>query len=92
MVNMSRQKPKPPKPPSPADAWQRATNEKCARAMALWLKETVNTQRPINTLKLEELVAMAENCVSAFIIELLRRPRDEMTKEERELYVALLSC
>lgn len=89
---MKRRAPPPRKiPPTPADVWQAATNEKCARAIAAWLKATVNTARPINTLKLDELKAMADNVVAAFIVEASLRVNEDVSDEERERLAAILS-
>jgi hypothetical protein len=84
---------KPPQKFAPTvdDVWAAETNEKCARAIATWLKGTVNTARPINTLKLEELKAMAENVVSIYLVEVSQRVAVAPTREERERAAAILS-
>lgn len=78
-------------PPTADDIWQDQTNEKCARAMALWLKGSINTQRPINTLKLEEMKAMAQTVISEFIVEASHRVRADVSDEERQRIAAILT-
>lgn len=79
------------RPPTVDDAWATATREKCARAIAGWLKQTANTQRPINTLKLDELMCMAEAATACFIVEASRRVADPVTpEEEKKALLALL--
>lgn len=84
------EKPLPPRPPSPSDVWEKATLEKCARAIAHWLKGSVNTKRPINTLKLPELEAMAQNVLSTWIVEMSQRVETAPTKEEKDRIAAIL--
>jgi hypothetical protein len=78
-------------PPTADDVWQAETNEKCARSIAAWLKATVNTQRPINTLKIEELKSMADNVLATFIVEASQRVRADVSDDERKRIEALLT-
>lgn len=78
-------------PPTTDDVWQDQTNEKCARSMAAWLKATVNTQRPINTLKLDELKALAQNIVSTFVVEASHRLHADVSDEERKRLASLFA-
>lgn len=76
-----------PREPSPSDVWQAETNEKCARAIAGWLKHTVNVARPINTLKLPELIALTEHCLSVYQVEVSKRTTTATTPKEIEKIV-----
>lgn len=79
-----------PRPPNPDDAWVDALRESCARAMALHLKTAVNTMRPINTLKLPEMMALAEACTAHWIVEVSHKiGHEELSPTQRE-YVNLL--
>lgn len=79
-----------PRPPNPDDAWVDALRESCARAMVTWLKESVNTMRPINTLKLPEMMGLAEACTAHWIVQVSRRiGEEEMSPTVRE-YTNLL--
>jgi hypothetical protein len=61
------------KAPSEDDVWLAATNEKCARAMARWLKGTINIRRTIDSLTLEEMKALAGVAWSTMIVEISKR-------------------
>lgn len=79
-----------PRPPNPDDPFADALREGCARAMATWLKESINTQRPINTLKLPEMIALAEACTAHWIVEVSKHiAEEEMTPTVRQ-YTNLL--
>jgi hypothetical protein len=77
-------------PPTAADEWATATREKCARAAAHWLKETINTMRPINSLKLPELMALAENVTATWIVEASHRVGRAPTEEEDKRLMSIL--
>lgn len=49
--------------PTVDDRWCARSYESAARAIARWLKGSVNTQRPINSLKLPELVIIAQAAI-----------------------------
>lgn len=74
-----------PRPPNPDDAFVDALRESCARAMATWLKEAVNTQRPINSLKLTEMMGLAEACTAHWIVEVAKRIEDPVAREYKPL-------
>lgn len=58
--------------------------------MAAWLKTAINTQRPINSLKLPEMVALAEACTSHWIVEVSKKiAAEELSPTQRE-YTNLL--
>lgn len=59
--------------------------------MAHWLKQTVNTQRPINTLKLDELKRLAEHIVCTYLVEASLRLERASTPEEKLRLAALLA-
>lgn len=80
-----------PRPPNEDDAFVDALRESCARAMATWLKNSVNTQRPINTLKLPEMMELAEACTAHWIVEVSKRiATDEMSPKVQEYRNLLL--
>lgn len=73
------------RPPNPDDEFVDALRESCARAMATWLKNAVNTQRPINSLKLPEMMGLAEACTATWIVEVSKRIKDPVAREYKEL-------
>lgn len=76
--------------PNSDDQWADALRESCARAMATWLKTAINTQRPINSLKLPEMMALAEACTSHWIVEVSKKiGAEELSPTQRE-YTNLL--
>lgn len=77
--------------PTESDVWQATTNEICARAGARWLKETLNTARPINSMNLVEMKCLAEAIISAFIGELSKRKSQASSENERERIGNLLA-
>ena len=64
--------------------------ERCARAMATWLKEAVNTQRPINSLKLPEMMGLAEACTAHWIAEVSKKLAEEDLSPTLRAYQNLL--
>jgi|WetSurMetagenome_2_1015567.scaffolds.fasta_scaffold783509_2 hypothetical protein len=74
-----------------ADEWHDETMEKCARAMAAWMKATINTSRPINSLKLDELIALANNATACWIVEASHRVGRAPTEEENKRLAVLLA-
>ncbi len=52
--------------PTVDDAWCAMAYDAAARDMAAWLKASINTQRPINSLKLPELVALATHVITSW--------------------------
>lgn len=91
MARIPRAKPLAKRPVTAADEWHNETMEKCARSMAAWMKATINTSRPINSLKLEELVILAENATSTWIIEAAHRAGRAPTEEENKRLAMLLA-
>ena len=57
-----------------ADEWADAAYEACAKAAAQWLKESVNVQRPICTLKLPEMKALAQAIIHKWQVIESERP------------------
>lgn len=51
------------------DEWCATAYESAARAIARHLKGSVNTQRPINSLKLPELVNVAQAAIHDWIVK-----------------------
>lgn len=84
-----RREPPLKRPHSSDDEWSESTRTTCARSIAAWLKESINTARPINTLKLPELEMMAEAAVSTWIVAASKRipeaPDSPKTREMRGL-------
>lgn len=85
---MRKREPKhPPRKWTADDEWCERTREMCARAMATWLKETVNTQRPIRSLTLAEMKNAVDNVIATYLIEESKREPvvyavDDMTGAE----------
>lgn len=67
--------------PSVDDAWCTMAYEQAARSMAAWLKGSINTERPIRSLKLPELDAMAQAAIHTWIV--LGTQREEWVKARR---------
>lgn len=59
--------------PNEDDLFVDALRDSCARAMATWMKEGINTDRQIRSLTLAELKAMAEACTAHWIVEVSKR-------------------
>lgn len=55
--------------PTADDEWCAMAYESAARAIARWLKGSINTQRPINSLKLPELVNIAQSAIHDWIVK-----------------------
>ena len=70
--------------PTIDDKWCEMAYEAAARDMAAWLKGTINTQRPINSLKLPELVAIATNVILTYIV--LESERENWIKSQGEKF------
>lgn len=67
------------------DLLWKAESEACAREAAKWLKLTVNIKRPIDTLKLPEIVAMTQHIISHWIVLASKREAPaEVTEAERD--------
>jgi hypothetical protein len=79
-----------PKSPPPArvtadDEFANTLREECARAGAKWLKESVNIQRPIGTLKLPEMCGLAEAITARWIVLVSQRAAaPEVTESDRD--------
>jgi hypothetical protein len=65
-----------------ADIWADATRRRCVKAMVEWLKETINTQRPIKSLSLGEAECMVEAVISTWIVAASERMRDAPEAED----------
>lgn len=61
----------------PDDAWFAGCDREVAKAMAHWLKETINVKRPINSLTSVELVTLARVAVDTWITLQSRRPVEQ---------------
>lgn len=62
-----------PEKPNPHDAFMRATDEVCAKAMVEWFKTHLNVNRAICTLNIEEMKLLASVATIAFILEVDKR-------------------
>lgn len=71
------------------DIFWRETNELCARAAGKWLKETINIQRPIASIKLPEMTALVGCILSTWIVAVAAR-RNLPSKTEAETQARLL--
>ncbi len=78
------------RPPNPDDIWVDALRESCARATAVWLKENVNTMRLINSLKLPEMLGLAEACTAHWIVEVSKKLAQEDLSPTLRVYQNLL--
>ena len=65
-----------------ATAWIDETNTLAAHAMVRWLKAGADTRRPIYTLSLTQMKALACTAWSTYIGALSERPRPAQTPEE----------
>jgi hypothetical protein len=73
------------RPPNSDDEFVDGLREKCARAMAAHLKQAVNVQRPINSLTLPEMMALAEACTAHWIVEVSARvAKEDLSPTERQ--------
>lgn len=59
------------------DEWSDKAMESAARAMAGWLKGSVNVKRSINTLSLSEMKGMAAAAVHEWIVQASHRVHDD---------------
>lgn len=87
---MRERKEKPPKyVPTPDDEWRAKRMESCAKAGAQWLKGSVNLMRPISSLTLPELTALAQNITDRWIVVTSHRiftaPTSKEATDGREL-------
>lgn len=77
--------------PNEDDQFVDALRESCARAIATWLKRSVNTDRAIRSLTLQEMMGAAEACTAHWIVEVSKRiTANEMTPKLREYENLLL--
>lgn len=63
-----KRKAKADKPPTPDDEWRTKRMESCAKAAIGYLKDSVNLQRPIGTLKMVELMNLAQAITDRWIV------------------------
>lgn len=63
--------------PNPDNEWLDQAAQRVAAAMIDWLKNTINTKRPINTMSKEEMAALAGCAIGAYCIEQGRRPETQ---------------
>ena len=90
MAIRRRKKKLKPRPPNVDDLWAERVREECAKAMARWMRETINVKRPIESLKLEEMKNLAEACNSAWIVAQSKRIAEQPESDEALVYGALL--
>lgn len=72
-----RAPPKAPEKLSPDDAWFAGCDKEVAKAMAHWMKETINVRRPINSLTSVEMTTLARVAVDTWITLQSRRPAEQ---------------
>ncbi len=58
---------------SPDNEWLDKTTEHVAREMVAWLKGTINTARPIRSLNIAEMKALAGCAMAAYEVEVSLR-------------------
>jgi hypothetical protein len=78
-----------PRPPTADDLWLDELREGCARAMATYLKEGTNTQRPIRSLTLAEMKNLAEACTAKWIVMVSKKIAEDRAAVKPE-YANLL--
>ena len=59
------------------DEWQAHVTREAAREIGAWLEARGRLDRPISTLSLRDLEAMADNAISRFIVLASRRIREK---------------
>lgn len=87
------EKKRPQKPPSSDDLWLDELHTGCAKAIARWLKSSIDLERPIKTLTLAELKRMAGAFEAEWIKmtgERLIKEKPPLTDEEKQAYAELL--
>jgi hypothetical protein len=87
---LTRKKKPPVKPQSRDDAWLAYMEIECAKAGVTWLKQTVNTKRPICSLNMGEMRALAQCITSTWIGLAHMRVLDEPDSVEGQEYAYLL--
>jgi hypothetical protein len=55
------------------DEWQAHINHEAAKAMGEWLEGRGGLDRPIRSLSMRDLEAMAQNAISTFIVKASQR-------------------
>ncbi len=71
-----------PESSAQATAWLDETNNKAARAMAGWLKAALDLNRPIASMSLLEMKALAHIARTIYEDAMLQRRRPAQTPEE----------
>ena len=80
-MNRRRKQPPAKRPPSADDEWAKYRNTMLAKQMANWLKQTINVQRPIQSLTMDELTRFAADMAGSHIVLLSRRIVDQPETE-----------
>ena len=65
------------RPPSADDRWMAETDEECAKAMAQWLKQTINIRRSISSMNIREMKCLAAVAVNTWIVAIGRRAAED---------------
>ncbi len=72
-------------------AWLDHLRLECAKALASYFQEAVNTKRPIESLSKSEMLGAAEAVTSEWIVQVSRRIGDARTPSQEE-YTVLLAA
>lgn len=63
-------------PPTLDDLWDQMARTAAAKAVASWLKGSVNIQRPIQSLSLTEMQSIAQEAISTYLLLASQRKPD----------------
>jgi hypothetical protein len=70
--------------------WQAHVNHEAAKAMGEWLEGRGGLHRPIRSLTMPELEAMAQNAISTFIVKASRRIKEHPNEPASQTLSMLL--
>lgn len=73
---------------SPDDEWRAECDRVCARAMAQWLKGTVNPKRSMLSITMAEMTALARVAVDTWIVESSYRAERQRPYDDPEITLA----
>lgn len=62
---------------NPDDEWFAECDKHVAKAMAEWLKETINAKRAINTLTMKEMTTLARVATDTWLVLQSRRAAEQ---------------
>jgi hypothetical protein len=72
------------------DEWQAHVNHEAAKAMGEWLEGRGGLDRPIRSLSMRDLEAMAQNAISVFIVKASHRIKERPSEPASQTLSMLL--